>query len=49
MILRNEKGFISLNRNNRANNFGEKSKMKLSGFVYCFRIREKNLCPISSS
>ena len=49
MILRYEKGLTSFNRNNRANNFGEKSKMKLSGFVYCFRIREKNLCQISSS
>ena len=49
IILRYEKGLTSLNRNNPANNFGEKSKMKLSGFVYCFRIREKNLCQISSS
>ena len=43
MILRYEKDLTSFNRNNRANNFGEKSKMKLSGFVYCFRKREKNL------
>ena len=49
MILRYEKGLTSLKRNNRANNFGEKSKIKLSGFVYYFRIREKNLCQISSS
>ena len=43
IILRYEKGLTSLNRNNPANNFGEKSKMKLSRFVYCFRIREKKL------
>ena len=43
IILGCEKGLTPFNRNNPANNFGEKSKMKLSGFVYCFRIREKNL------
>ena len=43
IILRYEWGLSSFNRNNRANDFGEKSNMKLSGFVYCFGIREKKL------
>ena len=41
IILRYEWGLTSFNRNNRANDFGEKSNMKLPGLFIVWNTRKK--------